>query len=173
MEGKELATCERVAVSGKTGLGTGWRGRMRRTRPSGAVVSLSVVGYASRRDDFVPSSSRASRFLNRPPRAHTSNSLSLSPSLLYLSSAFPIPVSLSLSFSRVPSLSIAHRRFRARARARECGNVAAHFKSLASSRRGCRRPRSPSRMSVSACVCLATADRTRVISRDPRGGATE
>jgi len=63
MEGKELAVRARGwRVSGKTGLGTGWRGRMRRTRPSGAVVSLSVVGYASRRDDFVPSSSGASRF---------------------------------------------------------------------------------------------------------------
>ena len=156
MEGKRQAAGyvrERVAVSGKTGLGTGWWGRMRRTRPSGAVVSLSVVGCASRRDDFEPSSSRTSCFqiVRRAP-TQPPNFLSLSISL-----SLSLSLSLFLSLSYFISSHHTLRRIRSlvrllRAPVENVAALAPHFKLLATSRRGCRRLRSSSRMSISVCV---------------------
>lgn len=126
-------------------------------------------------------------FLNRPPRAHapSPNFLSLSLFFLSLSSVFTIFISFSLSYfflflfiSYSPPFSPARSLTRLRARARECGNVAAHFKSLASSRRKCHRPRSRmrnrSRFRFGVCAWQRLMrDHSRVISRDSRGGATE
>lgn len=174
---------------------------MRRTRPSGAVVSLSVVGYASHRDDFEPSSSRTSCFqIVHRASTHRRRIFSLLPPTpclsfslyrlaLYLHLVYFLSLSLSLSLclslSYIPFLpvifitvlarSLAWVRARARAPVEHVAALAPHFKSSASSRRGCRRPRSSSRMSVFR-VCARQrpmGNRTRVISRHSRGGATE
>lgn len=154
---------------------------MRRTRPSGAVVSLSVVGYASHRDDFEPSSSRTScfqivhrasthrrRIFSPLPPHPLSLFLSIYRLALYLHLVYFLSLSFSLSLclslSYIPFLPVIFITVLARSLARSLGCARARARAS----RACRGARTALQIAGKFAPRVSSAEIVIADERFPR-----